>query len=66
MALFLCASRREYFVCSLFAPCAEFVQHTGHKPVHPCIYSLISVGVFKNSVVNYTISVVVFIIDATD
>ena len=59
MALFLCASRREYFVW-------EFVQHTGHKPVHPCIYSLISVGVFKNSVADYIITVAVFIIDVTD
>ena len=37
-----------------------------YKPIYHCNYSLISDGVFKNSVADYTINVVVFTISAVD
>ena len=51
----------------LFAlSCMKFVQPVAYKPIHHCNYSLISDGVFKNSVADYTINVVVFTISAVD
>lgn len=38
----------------------------GDKPTHPCYYSIISDGVFKNSVVDYKINDAVFKINITD
>ena len=44
----------------------KFVQPVAYKPIYHCNYSLISGGVFKNSVADYTINVVVFTISAVD
>ncbi len=38
----------------------------GDKPIYPCCYSIISDGVFKNSIADYKINVAVFTINIAD